>query len=356
MNNNKGKVGLINRGNTCFFNSSIQVLSNIPLLTNYIFNNEFETDISNRINSHKKGENDELSKEKQQAISKIIISTDYAKLIRALWTTEYTSLEPKSLHENLQRFEPSFSGFMQQDAQECLSFILDALHEGLYYETSIHASGEIENDMDKLMVESINKWSETVSKKYSIITDIFFGQFYIQTFSEETSYKYNEIISTKYEIFNILNIEITGNTIYDCLSNFFSAETIDGEYELDNKMKIKAKRKINIIKSPQVLIIVLKRFAGNNRFRKLNNTVIFPINTLDISSYCIGYDVSESIYKLKSAVLHSGSLNGGHYYSYVNHIDGEWYEYNDCTCEKIDIKDNREELFKNGYILIYEKK
>jgi len=341
MDINKGKVGLINRGNTCYFNSSIQVLSNISLLTDYFFSTEFETDISNRINNKNKDN-----------LTKIIISSEYAKLIKALWTTEYTSLEPRSLHECLQKFEQSFSGFMQQDAQECLSFILDALHEGLYYETSIHASGKIENEIDKLMIESISKWSEMVSKKYSIITDIFFGQFYIQTFDNNT----DEIVSTKYEIFNILNIEVSGNTIYDCLNNFFGKESIEGEFELDNKERIQAKRKINIIKSPQILIIVLKRFSAINNFRKIYNSIIYPVNTLDLSPYCVGYDSSENKYKLKSVILHSGSLNGGHYSTYINHIDGKWYEYNDCSCNEIILEDEREGLFKDGYILIYEKK
>ena len=35
MKPNNGKIGLINRGNTCFFNDSMQALSNVVQLTEY---------------------------------------------------------------------------------------------------------------------------------------------------------------------------------------------------------------------------------------------------------------------------------------------------------------------------------
>lgn len=344
MNIDKGKVGLINRGNTCFFNSSIQILSNIEQLTNYFFTSEYETDILNRLSKDKDTKN----------INNIILSKEYAKLIKVLWTTGFPSVEPKSLHECIQKFDKTFDGFMQQDAQECMSFVLDALHEGLHYETLIHASGEIENEVDELMVNSIKKWSDIVSNKYSIIVDTFFGQFYIQTFSNDPNYEFGKIVSTKYEIFNILNVQIRGVTLYDCLNSFFGKEPIDGEFELNENQKILAKRKINIIKAPQILVIVLKRFS--HHMYKLDNMITFPLNNLNMGPYCIGYDTYETKYKLKSVVLHSGSLNGGHYYSYVNHINTKWYEYNDSSCSEIDINEKRDNLFKNGYILIYEKK
>ena len=68
----------------------------------------------------------------------------------------------------------------------------------------------------------------------------------------------NEVVSIKYEIFNILNIQVVGITLYDCLNHFFSKEKIDTPIVLDNKKTIVASRKFNIIKIPQYIIIVLK--------------------------------------------------------------------------------------------------
>lgn len=351
MNPANGKIGLINRGNTCFFNASLQILSNIQPLTEYFLKNDYETDLGNRLNNEK-----QMTEINKVNIEKIILAKEYAKLIKVLWNTDLKSIEPRTLHTCLQKYEPTFQGLQQQDAQECLSYILDSLHEGLHYGITLEASGTIENDLDKLMVESIKKWSDEVSKKYSIITDLFFGQFYIQTISNEPSYKPNEVVSIKYELFNILNIQVVGITLYDCLNNFFSKEKIDTPVVLDNNEKILATRKFNIIKVPQYVIIVLKRFSSMNYLSKINNIITFPIDDLDLSEYCVGYEKYYSKLSLKSVILHSGSLNGGHYYAYCKHIDGQWYEYNDSSCTKIDIEASKNTLFRNGYILIYEKK
>jgi ubiquitin C-terminal hydrolase len=351
MNPANGKIGLINRGNTCFFNASIQILSNIQPLTEYFLKNDYETDLGNRLNNEK-----QMKEINKVNIEKIILAKEYAKLIKVLWNTDIKSIEPRTLHTCLQKYEPTFQGLQQQDAQECLSYILDSLHEGLHYGITLEASGTIENDLDKLMVESIKKWSDEVSKKYSIITDLFFGQFYIQTISNDPSYKQNEVVSIKYELFNILNIQVVGITLYDCLNNFFSKEKIDTPVVLDNNEKILASRKFNIIKVPQYVIIVLKRFSSMNYLSKINNIITFPIDDLDLSEYCIGYEKYYSKLSLKSVILHSGSLNGGHYYAYCKHIDGQWYEYNDSSCTKIDIEASKNTLFRNGYILVYEKK
>ena len=351
MNPANGKVGLINRGNTCFFNASIQILSNIQHLTEYFLKNDYETDLGNRLNNEK-----QMKEINKVNIEKIILAKEYAKLIKVLWNTDIKSIEPRTLHTCLQKYEPTFQGLQQQDAQECLSYILDSLHEGLHYGITLEASGTIENDLDKLMIESIKKWSDEVSKKYSIITDLFFGQFYIQTISNDPSYKQNEVVSIKYELFNILNIQVVGITLYDCLNNFFSKEKIDTPVVLDNNEKILASRKFNIIKVPQYVIIVLKRFSSMNYLSKINNIITFPIDDLDLSEYCIGYEKYYSKLSLKSVILHSGSLNGGHYYAYCKHIDGQWYEYNDSSCTKIDIEASKNTLFRNGYILVYEKK
>lgn len=65
------------------------------------------------------------------------------------------------------------------------------------------------------------------------------------------------------------------------------------------------------------------------------------------------------IYVLGGVIIHQGSANFGHYYSYVrNRTTGEWHIFNDSivettTIDQIFHDSNRED--KNAYMLFYDR-
>jgi ubiquitin carboxyl-terminal hydrolase 8 len=341
---NKGLIGLKNRGNTCYLNTSIQCLSHLKHLSEYFLNNSYILDLNNRFNELK-GKN----------LISIKITREYAKLITELWTNN-VSINPVTFHEIIQNHNEQFSGFEQQDSQEILSFILDNLHEGLKYNVDIKYSGSIENYVDKLVVESIQNWKNNVESKYSIIADFFFGQFLNKVVSLENK-SLNKIISKNFEMFNMLNIPIYGETIYESLNKYFEKEILETKY-LDESTNtyINAYRQIKIMKVPKYLIIVLKRFKNNpnGSLIKSNNSIQFPIEELDMSPYSEGYDSINCNLKLISIGCHLGDFEGGHYYSICRHLNNKWYQYNDEHVSEFNIN-NKDIIFKYGYILIYEK-
>jgi hypothetical protein len=88
------------------------------------------------------------------------------------------------------------------------------------------------------------------------------------------------------------------------------------------------------------------------------------------------------LYEAVGVVVHSGSAEGGHYYSYIkDRKKGKWYEFNDTKVSAFDTKNLREETFggevkdtnflgqptdfigetifsssRNAYFIIYERK
>ena len=60
-------------------------------------------------------------------------------------------------------------------------------------------------------------------------------------------------------------------------------------------------------------------------------------------------DPSNSQYELTGVLIHSGSANAGHYYSFCKETEGEnageWFEFNDMHVSKFDIQNLARECF-----------
>ena len=64
---------------------------------------------------------------------------------------------------------------------------------------------------------------------------------------------------------------------------------------------------------------------------KINEVVDFPITGFDLSNYVKStHDGVPPLYDLYAVSQHSGGLGGGHYTAVCqNHIDKNWYNFND---------------------------
>lgn len=80
------------------------------------------------------------------------------------------------------------------------------------------------------------------------------------------------------------------------------------------------------------LIIVLKRFKEGE---KICTKIEYPMENLDISKYIdesfkLANPDKRFIYNLYGVIIHRGSLNRGHYYSYCrNQQTKKWYLFDD---------------------------
>jgi ubiquitin carboxyl-terminal hydrolase 4/11/15 len=112
----RGTVGLSNLGNTCYMNSALQCIRSVEELAVYFLSKRFKKEINNDNPLGYKG----------------AMANAYAGVLRGIYESNGgSSFSPIDFKKSLGKYQPLFSGYGQQDSQEFLSFLVDALHEDL---------------------------------------------------------------------------------------------------------------------------------------------------------------------------------------------------------------------------------
>ncbi|KAH3907984.1 ubiquitinyl hydrolase 1 [Parastagonospora nodorum] len=112
----RGHVGLTNLGNTCYMNSALQCLRSVEELSMYFLSGKWKGHINaNNPIGHKGA-----------------IARNYAAVLSGIYDINASSsFSPKAFKNALGKANSLFSGYGQQDSQEFVSWLVDALHEDL---------------------------------------------------------------------------------------------------------------------------------------------------------------------------------------------------------------------------------
>lgn len=143
-------------------------------------------------------------------------------------------------------------------------------------------------------------------------------------------------------------------SIYDCFKNFVKLEKLEdmNEWYCPNcKNHKKAMKKMEIYRSPHVLIILLKRFKNLSKSEIL---VDFPLIGLDMSQFVISNDENQPLlYDLFAIANHYGNTGYGHYIAYAKSFNHQWYKFDDSNITPI----NQNELVTTyAYVLFYRRR
>jgi ubiquitin carboxyl-terminal hydrolase 34 len=285
-----GYAGLKNLSNTCYLNS---------LFTQLFMNVSF----------------------RKFMLSARVEDTDYSQSL--LFQTQKLFAH---MQDSLRRFV---------DPEECVSTIKT------YEDGQIDIHNQM--DVDEFYNLLFDRWE---SQLLTADTKKEFRSFYGGQLVQQVSSKECEHISERLEPFSAIQCDIKGKS---CLQESLQAY-VDGEImEGDNKYKCSTcDRHVDAVKRaclkdiPDNLIFHLKRFDFNLRTlqrSKINDHFAFPTQ-LDMRPYTIEHlsnpseDIGEDLFELVGVLVHSGTAESGHYYSYIRERprgggNEVWVEFND---------------------------
>ncbi|ORX84786.1 cysteine proteinase [Basidiobolus meristosporus CBS 931.73] len=316
-----GLTSLINLGNTCFMNSALQCLSNTTNLRNYFLEGKYR---------HELNRGNPLGTDG-------VIAELFAELIREIWGAQQPSIDPCKLKAAIYYNSQAYAENEQQDCQEFLVYLLDALHEDL------NRAGNVNQDHNPVESDTaLGSWERYKSKNDSFIVDTFQGQ-YRSTVTCTRCHK----LSVSYEPFMYLTLPVSPSrtllktiTLEQCFKEFTKEEQLgeDNRWFCANCQEYQqATKRIELWRLPEILIIHLKRFChAASRQTKVDMLVDFPLDGVDLNPW-LTKSSGNMTYTLYATVNHFGCMESGHYTAFASNESTKcWFEFNDAHIRKID--------------------
>ncbi|EJS43200.1 ubp12p [Saccharomyces arboricola H-6] len=201
-----GTTGLVNLGNSCYMNSALQCLVHVPQLRDYFLYNGYEKEINeeNPLGYHG------------------YVAKAFSNLVQKLFQNKLSTMQrngafpPTMFKSTVGHFNSMFSGYMQQDSQEFLAFLLDSLHEDLnrimkkeYIEKPSLSADDDVNDWNVIKKLASETWEMHLKRNCSIITDLFVGMYKSTLYCPEC-----KNISITFDPYNDVTLPLPVNTVW----------------------------------------------------------------------------------------------------------------------------------------------
>ncbi|KIK98025.1 hypothetical protein PAXRUDRAFT_824336 [Paxillus rubicundulus Ve08.2h10] len=298
-----GRRGLLNLGQTCFFNVILQSFIHNPLLRNYFLGDRHNTRLCKHTDC---------------------TCCEMDNLFSEVYSPNQTPFGPTSFLATTWKVSAEVSGYSQQDAHEFFITALNQIHGTCRGSTNISCicivhqtfAGQLQSDVT---CERCGNTTSTVDPMLDI--------------SLELKGKSGEVGAE--------------NTLAGCLRRFTKPEKLGAkEYSCSKCTKAhEAVKRLSILKLPPVLSFQFKRFEHKTVSKaipqKIDTPVRFPASinmapytTLVMNSSgkdgASSYSGPEAMYDydLFAVINHEGQMDNGHYTNYAR-LQDEWYRFDD---------------------------
>ncbi|GAB0094623.1 Ubiquitin carboxyl-terminal hydrolase 36 [Sergentomyia squamirostris] len=312
-------AGLINMGNTCYLNSTLQALFHVPSIANWLMSDENHREKCEDLGGGQGG---------------CIICAMARTLISA--QNNSSPIKPWLIHSKLRLVCKHFFPGRQEDAHEFLRYLVEAMEKAFL--------GRIKNSREL----------DQFSKETTPLNQILGG--YLRSTVRCLACGH---VSTTFQHFEDLLLDIRkANTVEEALGGYFARERLeDMGYKCEAcKKKTSATKQFSLERAPVALCIQLKRFSMAGT--KLNKHVVIRPR-LDLTPYASATRQNGShtgthslTYRLVAMVTHLGSSqNCGHYTAIGLTETGNYYHFDDSSVTPIPLQ---RVLQTNAYIIFYE--
>ncbi|VVB17295.1 unnamed protein product [Arabis nemorensis] len=352
--------GLINAGNLCFLNATLQALLSCSPFVQLLQGIQLK-DVH-------KAESPTLA-----AFSEFISELDVP--MTSSFRNNVAVVEagrpftPSMFEGVLRNFTPDVLNNMsgrprQEDAQEFLSFIMDQMHDELLKlreqfprvsasKSSVVSSANDDDEWETVGPKNKSAVTRTQSFVPSELSDVFGGQ--LKSVVKAIGTK----ASATVQPYLLLHLDIhpeAVRTIEDALHLFSAPEDLEG-YRATVTGKagvVSARKSIKIQKLSKIMILHLMRFSyGSQGSTKLHKPVHFPLE-LNLGRYLLVSSSNEGLkYELVATITHHGrDPSKGHYTTDARRKNGQWLRFDDASVTAIGTK---QVLHDQAYVLFYKQ-
>ena len=286
-----GYIGIKNQGATCYMNSLLQSLYHLSYFRRVVYKMPYEVGTTVTIPC----------------------------ALQTLFYRLQTSSDPVNTKELTKSFGwDDFESYHQHDATEFNRVLIDTL------ETKMKGTS-VEGTMEKLFRGEFVNYIECVHVKFA---------------------------SNRPEYFYDLQLPVEGcKSVYDSFRNYVMPERMEGQnkYHAEGFGLQEAIKGIRFKTFPDVLELNLNRFKHDfysDTIRKINDRFEFyPV--IDLKEFAGANEEGIStVYHLHAVLVHSGTMQGGHYYAFIRPTLGpDWYRFDDETVRNASEKDAIDENF-----------